>query len=477
MKRAKCVCTIGPASGRADILSSMIRNGMDVARLNFAHGAHEEHKKYIKMIRQQSLALNKPVAVLQDLQGIKIRIGKVENGRIRLKTGSTVMLRKGKGLSTPACLYIDYPGLVRDLRKGDRVLIDDGLKLLRVTGRNKDEVSARVIEGGEITDKKGVNLPDTELKLSSFTPKDRKDLDLGIRMGVDYVAVSFVRRAKDVQEVKDYIERKGAKIPVIAKIEKPEALDHIDAILSAADGIMIARGDLGVEMNTEDVPMIQKKLIRMANQAGKIVITATQMLESMTGHLRPTRAEVTDVANAVLDGSDALMLSAETSSGRYPRQAVKMMARIIRKTETSLAIKGAWAEQGTRKTDEPYAVADAAVRAAQDIKARAIVAFTHSGYTARLVSKFRPSVPILAFATNDRVQRRLSLYWGVTPLMMRPHRHTDDMISEVEKRLLEMGEVKKGDTVVIIASSPLSTSGRTNLMKLHRITDHLQKSG
>lgn len=469
MKRAKIVCTIGPASAAEKTIASLIQSGMDVARLNFSHGTHAEHKRSILGIRKLSRVLNKPVAVLQDLQGVKIRIGTVENGLIHLKTGGDIIIREGDGVSSDSRLHIRYPGLMKYLKKDDRVLIDDGLILLRVFGKKRGGMTARIVEGGKLTDKKGVNLPDTRIGRASFTPKDKKDLDFGIETNVDYAAVSFVRSASDIEKVKRHIRNKGAEIPVIAKIEKPEALENIDAILKAADGIMIARGDLGVEMNTEDVPIIQKDLIKKANRHGKIVITATQMLESMTEHLRPTRAEATDVANAVIDGTDALMLSAETASGRYPVGTVKMMNRIIERAESGSDTGTPRGMDGMGDMDYPYAVADAAVRASLDIGAKAIVAFTHSGYTARLVSKLRPSVPIISFATSHVVQRRLSLLWGVNPLFMKPLSHTDEMIEEVERFLVRRNYVKKGDTITVIASSPLSISGRTNFMKLHTI--------
>jgi pyruvate kinase len=469
MKRAKIVCTIGPASGEAKILSPLIRQGMDVARLNFSHGTLEDHRRYLQRIRRTAGALKKPVAILQDLQGIKLRIGPVAEGRITLSTGKHTQLKAGNAVSTPSCLYIRYPYLARDVLPGHRVLIDDGLISLKVVGKDGKNLTARIVQGGTVKNHKGVNLPDSRLRLSSFTAKDKIDLDWGIKMGVDYAAVSFVRTPGDLRKTRHYLESRHHRIPLIAKIEKPEAVENIDGILSAAEGIMVARGDLGVEMNPEEVPVIQKKLIAVATKKGKIVITATHMLESMTGNLRPTRAEVNDVANAVIDGSDALMLSAETSVGNYPTEAVEVMKRIIEHTEKSLPIGQSHKIGVLKQSDYPYAVAEAAAQAAIDIRAKAIIAFTHSGYTARLVSKFRPPVPIIAYTTSEEIQRNLSLSWGVTPLTMKPLKHTDEMVVAVEKDLRQKRMVKKGDTIVIIASSPLSTSGRTNFMRLHRI--------
>lgn len=447
----------------------MIKAGMDVARLNFSHGTYKQHADYVRSIRKCSQALSKTVAILQDLQGIKIRIGEVADQLIRIKTGNDILLKGGNKVSSESCLYIRHPGLVKDLKKGDRVLIDDGLILLRVRHKTGDTVEARIVEGGIISSRKGVNLPDTKIKASSFTSKDKKDLDFGLEQGIDIVAVSFVRSAEDIKKVKHYIQRKKADIPVIAKIERPEALRNIHSIIETADGIMIARGDLGVEMDTEEVPIIQKTLIMKANNAGKIVITATQMLESMTSHRRPTRAEVTDVANAIIDGSDAVMLSGETSAGTYPKESVSMMAKIIKYAERHVKDWEVYRTRVDVKQDYPYAVAEAAVKAANDIHAKAVVAFTDSGYTARLASKFRPTVPIIAFTASEKIQKRMNLYWGTTSFLMKHLKHTDEMVEEVEKFFLKHRYAGRGDTIVIIASSPLSVLGRTNFMKLHKL--------
>ncbi len=473
MARAKIVCTIGPATSSERVIASLIRAGMDVARLNFSHGTHEEHGRYIKSIREWSRKLRKPVAILQDLQGIKIRIGRVEGGSIRLKKGQTLLLRPGHDTTTEETIFISYPALVKDLKKGQRVLLDDGLISLEVTGKRGDALVARVREGGVLTDHKGVNLPDSRISLSPFTEKDREDLAFGIEAGVDYVALSFVIRAGDIRRLKERLSQEGKSIPVIAKIEKPQALEHIDSILDAAEGIMVARGDLGVEVPPEEVPLIQKDLIRKANERGRLVITATQMLESMREHVRPTRAEATDVANAVLDGTDGLMLSAETASGRYPVEAVRMMKRIIEHTEEASV------QPGTGGISVPlglegderlsFAVADAAVRAAYEVKAKCIVAFTRSGFTALLVSKCRPTVPVVAFTPDEEVMTRLSLFWGVRPLHMKALVNTDELVFEVERTLIDKKVAKRGDVIVIIASSPLHAYGKTNLMKIHRI--------
>jgi pyruvate kinase len=463
--RAKIVCTIGPSSGSKAILFQLIKNGMDVARLNFSHGTHESHQKIIKLIREGSRKYKKPITILQDLQGIKIRVGLFERGQVELRKGSRIFIHPGEGTGDEQNIFVSYPSLLKDAQKGDRILLDDGLMQLAVTGKSEEALIARVIEGGILKDRKGVNLPGMKISLTSFTKKDRLDLELGIRMAVDCIAVSFVRNAEDIVSIRDWIRKKGRDLPLIAKIEKPEALLNIDEILDVSEGIMIARGDLGVEVPPEEVPLIQKELIRKANNRGRLVITATQMLESMKENPRPTRAEATDVANAVIDGTDALMLSAETASGRYPVQSYLMMDRIIRHTEQTQKV----ANDYMSSNSYPEALAYAAARAAEDIGAALLVAFTRSGFTARLVSKIRPKVPIIAFTSDKGVLSRLPLYWGVVPKYMRPLVHIDQLLLEMEKALLKENMVKTGDRIVIIASSPLSTRAKTNFLKLHQI--------
>ncbi len=473
MKRAKIICTMGPATSSENILSSIIKAGMDVARLNFSHATQKEHAKYLEKIRRLSNQLGLPVAILQDLQGIKIRVGEVRDGAVLLKKGQPLLLKPGAGLSTEQEVFISYPALLRDVKPGHRVLFDDGLIKVVVTKRRRGALDAKVKEGGLLKSKKGVNLPDSKISLSPFTDKDRDDLEFGLKIGVDYVALSFVINVRDVKKIKSYINDRGANIPVIAKIEKPEALTHIDAILDVADGIMVARGDLGVEIPAEEVPIVQKELIAKANQKGKLVITATQMLESMREHSMPTRAEATDVANAVIDGTDALMLSAETSTGMYPVQSVRMMNKIIESTEKHLFRTGSMMHctiPGLKDDDRiSFAVADASVRAAEDVSAKCIVAFTSSGFTARLVSKCRPHVPIIAFTPSEVVMRRMSLYWGVRPYLMRHLESIDEMLKELETFLSKKRIAKKGDTVVIVAGSPLMVQGKTNFLKIHRL--------
>jgi pyruvate kinase len=465
MRRAKIVCTIGPASASKGVLMGLIRGGMDVARLNFSHGDHEFHGKAIRLIREGAGNYGRPVAVLQDLQGIKIRTGPVEGGAVPLIKGRELLVSPGTALGSTQRIYVSYPGLLRHAKPGDRILLDDGLMELRVEGKARGALLTRVREGGVLGDRKGVNFPGLRISMRSFTEKDASDLAFGLKMGVDCVAVSFVREASDIRAVRAWLKDRGRSLPLIAKIEKPEALENMDAIIAEADGLMVARGDLGVEIPPEEVPLIQKELIEKTNRMGKPVITATQMLESMTEHLRPTRAEATDVANAVIDGTDALMLSAETSVGKYPLEALAMMDRIIRRTEAELQVKSSYVHG--RSFSE--AVAEAAARAAEDIGARHIVAFTQSGFTARLLSKCRPSVPIVAFTPSEEVLKRMSLYWGVSPKLMRPLRSTDEVFQAVEAALLREKMAKRGDSVVITASTPILGEGKTNLIKLHRI--------
>lgn len=469
MRKAKIVCTIGPATSSTKMVGELIKSGMDVARLNFSHGYHETHQKVAYLVREEAARQERVVSILQDLQGIKIRLSDIEGGGVRLKTGDEVSVHPGNGLGDRKNLFISYAALLKDVKDGDVILIDDGLIKLNVKGKTKDALKAKVIEGGIVKSRKGVNLPATNTSLPAFTEKDRIDLELGLRIGVDYVAISFVRTAKDIELLLDWAKRKKLKLPsLIAKIERPEALKNIDEIIGIVDGIMVARGDLGVEMPAEKVPMIQKALIDIANKRGKLVITATQMLESMTKHTRPTRAEATDVANAVLDGTDALMLSAETAAGKYPVESVKMMDMIIRYTEGS-AVHRAESLYQIGSTF-PEAVADGACKAAHDTGATAIVVFTHSGFTARLISKLRPAVPIIAFTPDEKVFRNMPICWGVSPKLI--HRKDvetleADLMYEIEKSLMKQRLIKKGDGIVFVASSPFL--GKSNIIRLHRV--------
>lgn len=466
MRKAKTVCTIGPATESEKNINRLIGAGMNVARLNFSHGTHDRHAKVVELIRKAETRHNSSVAILQDLKGLKIRVGPLKNGSIFLKKNSTLHIKSGTAPGDEKQISFSYRNLIRDVKTGDTILLDDGLLTMIVTGRKDSRLIVKVIEGGLLREKKGVNLPATKISGPVFTKKDMDDLKLGIKLGVDYVAMSFVRSEHDIKRVKNWLRKNKAEIPVIAKIENRHALENIDNIIDASDGLMIARGDLGVELPPEHVPLIQKELIEKSNIAMKPVITATQMLESMTGHSSPTRAEAADVANAVLDGTDALMLSAETSIGLYPVESLNMMHRIIRTAETR---KPRSYNDETVSLHYARALAEAACSSAHDIKAKTIVAFSRSGFTALLVSKFRPDA-LITGCTNDEVSRRkMNLYWGVNPIVMKLPGTTDEMISESEKVLLKRRIVRKGDSIVIIASSPFAFGGKTNIMKLHKV--------
>ncbi len=469
-RRAKIVCTIGPATSSEKNLEELIRSGMNVARLNFSHGDHASHGEVIMKIRKVSQKLGRHVAILQDLQGIKIRTGQLEGGKVKLVQGDGLAIMTGEGKGTNKVIYIRYPSLIDAAKVNDTILLDDGLIQLRVSGKEKDRLMTTIVEGGVLKEGKGVNLPGMKLRGTSFTDKDKLDLEFGLKMGVDYVALSFVRTVKDVRAAKSWLAKKGVSVPLVAKIEKAEAIEDIDRILDEVEGIMVARGDLGVEIPLEQVPMYQKMLIEKAGRRRRLVITATQMLESMTVHERPTRAEATDVANAVIDGTDALMLSEETASGKYPVQAVRIMDRIIRYTEASIRIPSRshqprdWHE-GT--LEFPEAVAHAASHAALETGARYIVAFTGSGFTARLISKYRPLTPILAFSPDEKVVQRMSLYWSVLAQSTERLADTDHLVKKIDRMLIDPGYVNAGDTVVVVASVPLLEGGETNFMKIH----------
>jgi len=474
MRRTKIVCTIGPASSSVEVLDRLVAAGMDVARLNFSHGTHAEHAEVVRRLREGEERWGRPVAILQDLQGPKIRLGTFgENGgrRVDLEPGRPFALCRRPCVGTAERVFVSPPESLSEVKVGDQVLMDDGMIQLRVEETTDAEVRCRVVAGGRISDHKGISLPRVALPVSCLTPKDRADLAFGIEHGVDFVAVSFVRSAGDIAEVRKFLYEQGAAVPLVAKLERHEVFENLPGILTTVDAVMVARGDLGVDVPLEDVPHMQKEIIRQARAAKIPVIVATQMLESMVTHLRPTRAEVSDVASAVFDGADAVMLSAETASGRYPAEAVETMARIaVRAEESVLADE----PQRRRQRDRvavgfPEAVSDAAAMAARALKARAIVAFTQSGFSARLISHQRPDVPIIAFTPTVDVRRRLNLSWGVSSRLIRKVETTDDMVEEIESALLRDGSVSINDVIVIISGAPMWVTGTTNLMKLHRV--------
>jgi pyruvate kinase len=466
MRRTKIVCTIGPASSAPEMIRQLIQAGMDVARLNFSHGTHAEHGRVIAAIREIAGELGTPVAILQDLQGPKIRLGKFRGGRASLVAGAEFSLTTRSVEGTAELASCSYERLPQDVKPGDRILLVDGLIELAVLRVTADSVCCRVVSGGDIGDHRGINLPGVAVSASSVTVKDQEDLQFGIAQGVDAVAVSFIRGPEDVLEVKELINEYGGDVPVVAKLEKPEAITHLEAILAVTDGVMVARGDLGVELPLEEVPLVQKEIIRRARVLAKPVITATQMLESMVSNPRPTRAEASDVANAILDGTDAVMLSAETAAGKYPVETVRVMARIASQAETGLPDLAATIE---RASTFPDVISEAACRAAAEIKARAIVAFTQSGFTARLLSKYRPEAPIIALSPCESVRRRLNLHWGVVPKTIRSIQNTDELVDEIEAVLLEERAVRVGDALVVVAGAPLFVRGTTNMIQLHRV--------
>ncbi len=468
MRRTKIVATIGPSSRTSRVLRAMIAAGMDVARLNFSHGDPAEHARTVRNVRRLARASGRTVAILQDLQGPKIRVGRLRGGQADIKRGARVVLTTRPIVGHSRLLPTSYRKLALEVKPGDRVLLDDGRIQLRVLSTSGTDVLCRALEGGVVRDGKGINLPGVNLSAPALTDKDRADALLGAQLGVDYVALSFVRRSDDVRSLKRLLMGRGLDTPVIAKIEKPEAVDRIEEILAVCDGVMVARGDLGVELSPEEVPLVQKEVVTRARAAGKPVITATQMLESMRSSPRPTRAESSDVANAVFDGADALMLSGETADGRYPVESVQMMARIIQKVEPAAIPRLApdVLEEGASFADS---IADAACRVARATRARGIVALTVTGGTARLIASFRPPVPIFALAAEDGTVPRLALLWGVLPLGTRKRRSFEELLSEMERRLIAEKLASPGDPVVVISGLPFTPGGSTNLVKLHRI--------
>src|SRR5438128_691378 len=428
-RRTRIICTIGPASRNPATLRKLVEAGMDVARLNFSHGTHEEHAAVIRAIREGETDWGRPVTIIQDLQGPKVRLGNFIGGRAMLMTGELFTLTAKPVLGTSERASLDHPDLIAALKPGDQLWMDDGTIQLAVERADVDSAVCRVIAGGVVSDHKGVALPGIPLPVSCLTDKDREDLRFGIAHGVDYVAVSFVRTAADIQEVRKFLREQGADLPIVAKLERAEIVGNLAGILALVDAVMVARGDLGVEVPLEEVPVIQKDVIRQARLGKVPVIVATQMLESMVDHLRPTRAEVSDVATAIFDGADAIMLSAETATGRFPVETVEMMARIAERAERAMPVASLKLPR-PEAYGFPEAIAEAACQAARLLHAKAIVAFTQSGFTARLISQDRPDVPIVALTPFSEVQRRLGLFWGVSSRLLRKVETTDERIEE-----------------------------------------------
>ncbi len=479
MRKTKIVCTIGPASESVEKLTQLIKAGMNVARLNFSHGDHEEHGQRIQNIREAAKITGKKVAILLDTKGPEIRTHNMKDGAIELITGQQTIVSMTEVEGTPEKISVTYAGLIDDVHVGSKILLDDGLIGLEVTeiDRARGEIHTRVLNNGTLKNKKGVNVPGVSVNLPGITEKDANDIIFGIEQGIDFIAASFVRRASDVIEIRRLLEEKNAShIHIIPKIENQEGVDNLDEILEVSDGLMVARGDLGVEIPAEEVPLVQKELIRKCNAQGKPVITATQMLDSMQRNPRPTRAEASDVANAIFDGTDAIMLSGETAAGQYPVEAVMTMHNIASRTEEALAhreiLQNRSKDTGHNITD---AIGQSVAHTALNLDVNAIITPTESGHTARMISKYRPKSPIVAVSSSEQVVRQLSLVWGVYPELGQRAKTTDEMLSISVQESLNSGIVKHGDLVVITAGVPVGEAGTTNLMKIHVVGDIIGK--
>jgi pyruvate kinase len=464
-RRVKIVATIGPATNSEKALEKAIRAGMNVARLNFSHGSHEDHLKVIKSVRILSQQLRAPVTVLQDLQGPKIRVGKLENGFIELKEGEKVTITMKPVIGKQGLIPSDFPELAESVKANDKILLDDGLLELKVLSTNNDEVQCEVIYGGILKDRKGMNCPGVSLRVDAFTEKDLKDLEFGLANNVDYVALSFVRYGKDIRRLREMIDAKNPNVKICAKIEMLEAIENLEEIVRLSDAVMVARGDLAVEIGQSRLPGVQKQIITLANQLNKPVITATQMLDSMVENPRPTRAEITDVANAVLDGSDALMLSAETASGKYPFKCIRTMHEIIREVEQTQE-KYYKISLESEFLSAAGAVGASASLSALKLDAKVIVCLTSTGKTANIISGFRPKARIIAVTDNISTLNRLELIWGLQTLLINPYQTMDDVVKQVEKQLIEYGLAKTGDKVVLTLGQPISEGAKTNTLYL-----------
>lgn len=476
MKRTKIVCTLGPASESKEVFKQLVTHGLNVARLNFSHGSHEEHQKRIDVIKEVRREMNIPVAILLDTKGPEIRTGKFEVPEVMLEEGQTFTITTREVMGNQEICHVSYEGLPSDVSPGSQILIDDGLVGLEVLEvKEGTDIVCRVLNGGIVKNHKGVNVPNVSINLPAITPKDRADIEFGIQNNIDFIAASFVRKSADVLAIREILEQNNAgHIQIISKIENQEGMDNLDEIIEASDGIMVARGDLGVEIPTEEVPLAQKTMIRKCNKVGKPVITATQMLDSMIRNPRPTRAEVTDVANAIFDGTDAIMLSGETAAGKYPVEAVKTMSVIARRTESAIDYRELLRSKDLNKeTSITDAISNATCNIAMDLGASAIVTATSSGYTARMVSKFRPAQIIVAATTDKRVTRQLSLSWGVYSVLTSHLESTDDIIDSSIAKALECELIERGDLVVITAGVPVGVSGTTNLIKAHIVGEVL----
>ena len=468
--KTKIVCTIGPNSNKASSVEALLKSGMDVARINFSHGTHEEHARDIETIRKVARKLRMPVAILQDLPGPKDRTGNVREGGILLKEGQDFILSTRQVLGDEKRVTVDWPDLPMSVKLGDIIYLDDGTIKLEVLSIEASDIKCKIMVGGRLRDQRGINVPEIPRKNSPMTSVDWEHLEFGLEHKVDFIALSFIKEANDILNIRRFLREKSSGIMLIAKIERREALDNLDEILDAADGAMVARGDLGIEIPIQKVPVVQKEIIRKCNRLGKPVIVATQMLESMVYSPRPTRAEVTDVANAIFDGTDAVMLSEETAIGKYPAEAVAMMTKVAMETEASLPYQDILANKGKElrpETDD--AISYSACHIAQELGAAAIIAFTSSGSTARRVSRYRPEVPVLATTSSPETRRQLSLSWGVRTYKVKTALKIADLFSQGVEAAKEAGLVKEGDLIVITGGVPIGVTGSTNLVKVERV--------
>ena len=473
MRRTKIVCTIGPASENANTLKELMLAGMNVARLNFSHGTHEEHKRKIVAIRQAAEESGKHVAIMLDTRGPEIRLGHFKEESVQLVQGDRVTLTTEPIEGDKNRIPINYAGLPGDVHKGDTILVADGLIALQVLSSSDTEIQCLIMNGGELTSRKGVNVPNVAIGLPSITDKDIQDIVFGVEHKLDFIAASFIRRAADVLAIRRIVEEAGGSLDIISKIESRKAVNNLDEIIKVSDGIMVARGDLGVEIPVEEVPLLQKMIIEKCNIAGKPVVTATQMLESMIHNPRPTRAETSDVANAIFDGSDAIMLSAETASGKYPKEAVEMMGRIAYQAEAALQYEEILGKKGVdrHKQSVTNAISFATCSIAQNLGAAAIIVSTESGHTAKMVSKYRPRAPIVAVTPHTSVVRKLALNWGVNPINASSRDNTDEMMEEALDAALCAGLIHGGDLIVFTAGIPVGIKGTTNLIRVHTVGD------
>ncbi|MFF8385377.1 pyruvate kinase [Streptomyces kanasensis] len=470
MRRAKIVCTLGPATHSYDQIKALVEAGMDVARFNLSHGTYADHEERYARVRKASDETGRSVGVLADLQGPKIRLGRFREGPVLLERGDEFTITTEPVEGDRALCGTTYGGLAADVTVGERILVDDGRVALEVTAVDGPRVRTRVVEGGMVSDHKGLNLPGVAVSVPALSDKDVEDLRWALRTGADVVALSFVRSGRDVEDVHRVMDEEGRRVPVIAKIEKPQAVENIDDIVAAFDGIMVARGDLGVEMPLEQVPIVQKRAVKLAKRNAKPVIVATQMLDSMIDNSRPTRAEASDVANAVIDGTDAVMLSGETSVGRHPVETVRTMSRIVAAAEEDVLAKGLppLTERNKPRT-QGGAVARAAAEIGDFLGAKYLVAFTQSGDTVQRLSRYRSPIPLLAFTPDPATRSQLTLTWGVETFLGPHVESTDAMVAQVDEHLLEIGRCRPGDIVVITAGSPPGVAGSTNLVRVHRI--------